>query len=36
MTLSFTPLHPLFAAEVSAVDLRTVFDAATSGAMAIS
>ena len=29
MTLSFTPLHPLFAAEVSAVDLRTVFDAAT-------
>ena len=33
MTLSFKPLHPLFAAEVSAVDLRTVFDAATLDAI---
>ena len=29
MTLSFTPLHPLFAAQVGAVDLRTVHDSAT-------
>ena len=28
MTLSFTQLHPLFAAEVSAVDLRRFFDTA--------
>ena len=33
MTQSFTPLHPLFAAEVSAVDLRSVFDAATLDAI---
>jgi alpha-ketoglutarate-dependent 2,4-dichlorophenoxyacetate dioxygenase len=29
MALTFTPLHPLFAAEVSAVDLREVRDSAT-------
>ena len=29
MALTFTPLHPLFVAEVSAVDLRTVRDAGT-------
>ena len=29
MSLEFTPLHPLFAAEVSAVDLRAVNDPAT-------
>ena len=29
MSLEFTPLHPVFAAEVSAIDLRTVTDPAT-------
>ena len=29
MAVSFTPLHPLFAAEVSAIDLRTTRDRAT-------
>ena len=30
MTLTFTPLHPLFGAEVSAIDLRSVRDEAIS------
>ncbi|HYX66172.1 MAG TPA: TauD/TfdA family dioxygenase, partial [Burkholderiales bacterium] len=29
MTLSFHPLHPLFAAEFTGVDLRTIEDRAT-------
>jgi alpha-ketoglutarate-dependent 2,4-dichlorophenoxyacetate dioxygenase len=31
MTLTFKPLHPIFAAEVSPVDLRQVHDSATLG-----
>ena len=33
MTLTFTPLHPLFAAEVSPMDLRTTRDGATLEAL---
>ncbi len=33
MTLGFTPLHPVFAAEVSPIDLRAVHDQATLDAL---